>query len=285
MSKLTPAPFTGGEGSNFELWLKKFEACSRANSWDESAQADKLPALLDGAAFQVYCALDASAYTVKKADNTLCVSYKLLAAALKKEFEPSVEVSLIEFRSRYWKEGEELDVFFSDLGRLVSRALPDVGKVAQDTLVREQFVLGLRRDVSLQAQVLQATPKSARNALDVSKQLLSHRKIIQADEGDRQAAGTGEFSAAVTSTPPVSQDDVHRVNTRLDNLEKKIAELVSLVSNMQSSSVIRNDGTRPRANRRNWGQRNTCFNCHEEGHFAYQCTRGSPSGRRQSGNE
>lgn len=122
-------PFDGV--GDFSVWLTKFEAVASAQKIADRATV--LAVCLQGGAFAVFNGLSDQ----DKAD------YDAAKSALLSAFSPSPFAAFEEFRSRYLRHGELVDVFAADLRRLASLISPTM----DDRCVACAFVCGLPADI------------------------------------------------------------------------------------------------------------------------------------------
>ena len=111
-----PRPYSVGD--DFALWVRRFEAYSRAVKIPDDKLSDALLALLDDAAFRAFDLLGLEEATAK--------DYKQLVEALRKRFAPCAGQQELRFLlgQRVQEAEETLDAFADALIHLANRAYP-----------------------------------------------------------------------------------------------------------------------------------------------------------------
>jgi len=227
-----PKPFCTGDISE---WFLKFEICCKANTWNAETKAVKLPTLLEGEALAVWLEMSEEDQTdYKKAKEKLC-----------KKLTPMEFVSLDDFHKRKLRPGEALSLFYHDLKKLLSLAMPTLEAAGQKQLLLHQLLAGLPTAVSRQ---LRATGDTN----DIDNVLERARLLLMMDE-QQQLAAVSEGSSKPTG--------------ELQHLQQQIAELTEQVAMLTTASQPANV---PR-----------CFNCQQPGHFQRQCPHLYPQRRNQ----
>lgn len=215
-----PKPFSTGDITE---WFQRFEICCRANSWNDEAKAVKLPTVLEGEALAVWLELSEE----EQGD------YKTAKKLLCKKIMPMEFISLDEFHKRAFREGESLSVFFHDLKKLLSAAMPNLEASARNQLLLHQLLAGLPSSISKQ---LRATGDTT----NLDGVLERARLLIMIEDHPEQAA--------VVSQP----------STEVLLMKEQLAELTEQVALLTTSRERQQPAVR-------------CFYCNQPGHIQRQC--------------
>ena len=156
----TPRPYSVGD--DFALWIRRFEAYTRAVRIPDDKLSDALLALLDDAAFRAFDLLGLPEETVK--------DYKQLVDALKKRFAPGAGQQELRFLlgQRVQEAGETLDGFADALIHLANRAYPAMESKLRMELARDRFVAGVQEEY-IQEALLRSPPETLDQARETAK--------------------------------------------------------------------------------------------------------------------
>ena len=132
-----PQPFSSGDPTE---WFRRFELCSKANSWEDDIKALKLPTLLEGEALAVW--LDLSEEVQK--------DYASTKGTILERMTPASFVSLDDFHGRKLHPGESLSVYVYTLKTLLDQAMPDVDAGTKEKLLLHQLLAGIPTNISKQ---------------------------------------------------------------------------------------------------------------------------------------
>ncbi|XP_065196213.1 uncharacterized protein LOC135827687 [Sycon ciliatum] len=136
--------FTGGRGEDLEVFLTKFQLTAGHHGWTNKAQrAAQLPMFLEGQAFVVWNQLRDRD---KKDDKTI-------ASALRSAFGLTPAQAYSQFVKRILRVDESVDVYVSDLRRLLATSGHMETYDGRDPLLLEQFLAGLPPDFALQLRM------------------------------------------------------------------------------------------------------------------------------------
>ena len=215
-----PKPFSTGDITE---WFQRFEICCRANGWNDEAKAVKLPTLLEGEAIAVWLELSEEEQA----------EYKTAKKLLCKRLMPMQFISLDDFHKRKYRQGESLSVFFHELKKLLSAAMPNLEASARNQLLLHQLLAGLPNSISKQ---LRATGDTT----DLEKVLERARLLIMIEDQPEQAAVVSQPSSDVLL------------------LKEQIADLTEQVA------LLTTGGERQRPIVR-------CFYCNQPGHIQRHC--------------
>lgn len=245
------------DGENFDTYLNHFNRMALANNWSDEVKLVQLETLLKGKAqkqFEMFIEEDPGISWDEMTDN------------LKKEMRPTAQQSVDTF-SQMRLDSKSPKEFYAALVRQSRIAHGEMNDEARHVVVR--------------AQMLQVLPKQLRT--DASKQedlsvlnkenlLALLTRVYEADWKDN-AADEAKYEPGVFKV----QDSASKsMDTRLQNLEKEMSELKTLIKGNMSSE--------PRQSRGRYiGQPQRtdpviCFKCQKTGHFARNC-RNAPACR------
>lgn len=234
---LLPDTYSGD--GDFDSWEKHFSACAAANSWSDERKLLVLPARLRGRAQRIYDHLTA---TDKE-------TYSSLRAALSAKCSPSALriLAAANFRSRIHQGQEALDTFGYDLFDLYDKAYPGSSADMRDTMVRDQFVLGLERGT--RDKVTSANPATFSDALQAAARVVALRLL------------PGALStAATTSLPPTPS------SASLEALASAVTALTQKVDTLCATRP-------PLSPWQDTTYSSACYHCGVHGHFARACPR------------
>ena len=108
-----PRPFESG---NIIKWLSRFEIHAKANGWDATVKAVKLPTLLEDEALAVWLDLTKE----DQANDSVTVD------KLRRKLAPSGFSSLEAFHTQKLQPGKALSLFIQDLKQKFLHAMPDI---------------------------------------------------------------------------------------------------------------------------------------------------------------
>ena len=218
-----PKPYA--VGSDFSLWVKRFESYAKAVKVADEQISDALLSLLDDSAFRAFDLLGLTEEQVR--------DYKQLVGALKKRFAPTTSEAELRFQfgQRCQKPSESFDEFVDAIVDLVNRAYPEMEAGTRMNLVRDRFIAGMRADF-IQERLLQQAPVSLDEARRIAKELYaarSARKRMQTSATEIYNLSTSSdqeeikpSGVAVISTNVELQHAVQRNTEILEQLVRQI---------------------------------------------------------------
>ncbi|KAF4759117.1 paraneoplastic Ma antigen, partial [Perkinsus olseni] len=151
---------------DFEQWVRKYQACAKANKWSDEDKLRHLPPLLKGDAWIIYDELD------EEEKDTL----EKLVDNLTKKLTVATQIQCGEqLHQRVFDYGNEtLLTYQNDVKRLAHRAYPDMQDAQLKPIVLMAFIRGLRgHSVSLARKVRNANPKTLDQALQKAQFIMS----------------------------------------------------------------------------------------------------------------
>ena len=254
------APKPYAVGSDFSLWVKRFESYAKAVKVADEQISDALLSLLDDSAFRAFDLLGLTEEQVR--------DYKQLVGALKKRFAPTTgEAELrFQFGQRCQKPSESFDEFVDAIVDLVNRAYPEMEAGTRMNLVRDRFIAGVRADF-IQERLLQQAPVSLDEARRIAKELYAARaarKRMQTSATEIYNLSTSSdqeeikpSGVAVISTNVELQHAVQRNTEILEQLGRQIKLLQT---------------NRPMVPVRYSAKQVRCWICGKLGHIKRNCT-------------
>lgn len=275
-------------GTDFPLWLRRFEAYARSVKIPVGQLCDSLLALLDDGAFRAFDLLRLSEEDAK--------DYKKLVAALTRRFAPAAGEAELRFQlgQRCQRATETLDEFADALIDLTNRAYPEMDPVMRMGLARDRFIAGVRAD-HIQERLLQEGPKTLEDARTTAKRLeaaRAARKQMQGGKAAVQAVGpTGERDGedsleqsvvAATGRQEGRSQTVVTTTRRQDELAEAVRQNTEILQQLmqQMAAMQLKAGPQKSQGRANLAPRQRlrkCWKCGEAGHLMRNC----PSGNEQ----
>eukprot|EP00794_Sanderia_malayensis_P017907 gene17907-19685_t len=155
-TSIQPEKFESGD---IVSWLKQFEVCATANSWDAAKKLKVLPAFLRGPA-----AAHFHAFEDDQKD-----SYAHLAKSLREVLCPAIdrEKFFAAFDQRIMRPNEDPSLFLYDLKDAPSKADPTLQEDARHALLSRQILKGLPAHLRLKLLEHNPTP-SLKEMTDLS---------------------------------------------------------------------------------------------------------------------
>ena len=259
------------ESGNIIEWLSRFEICAKANGWDATVKAVKLPTLLEGEALAVWLDLTEE----EQAD------YSVTVDKLRRKLAPSGFSSLEAFHTWKLQPGEALSLFVQDLKQKLLHAMPDISGPA-----REQLLLH---------QLLACLP------LSISKQIRAAGDISRLDTAVEQARLLMALEVEQEDRPSmVAATSISGQHKQVEELKQQVKELTTQVASLVQQQRMPPSAQRPPTNlqhcfyyhqighlQRNCPKRRSanrrCFTCGQPGHVQKNCWQGNYGGAPMSG--
>jgi len=266
----TPRPYSVGD--DFALWIRRFEAYSRAVRIPDDKLSDALLALLDDAAFRAFDLLGLDDATVK--------DYKQLVEALLKRFAPCAGQQELRFLlgQRVQEAEETLDGFADALIHLANRAYPTMEPQLRMELARDRFVAGIREEY-IQEALLRAPPDTLDHARETAKcteAAQAARRRMRPKKTGVYATNSDTVDAGRVETANDKQSEVATVGNRQDELAEAVRRntetLERLLSRMTGTSGGTSGGSGSNGERAPVRRRSpTCWRCGQRGHIRRDC--------------
>ena len=228
-------PFSG-EG-DVTVWLKKLKMVAKSRKVEELATL--IPLFLEGPAYTVF---DQMEETDK--ENEEKIEKVLLEAFSINKFH-----AYDLLRQRNWQDGEQVDVYLSEI-----RKLAKLAGVDSEELLTSAFVVGLPAEVSSQ---LKASAQIANPRLGT---IVEQARILMEE---RTSLSSASAAAAVSQWRVASQWP----HSGLTEWRSR--------SSREDRLTDRHEGSRPPGR---GAKRVQCWNCGKEGHMARNCYAGKGQG-------
>ena len=265
-SHILPERFTD---SNFASWLKHFERCAAANSWNEETRLSMLPAFLQGPAATYFDSLTDD----RKA------TYGDLVASLHECFCPHVH------RERYYREfedatlrpSEDTTLFLWRLKESLRAAEPTLSDSAFDALLRRQFMKAMPSALAMKLLETDPTP-SLELMVSFAQQYRALHALPTGTSADLatcavQACPTPQLPARPSSA---EFDALLNLHQQQQDRFTKVEAMVSSLSDSHAHPVAAITPQHRVQNRPQVGKGIAapieCFRCHQLGHIARNCT-------------
>ena len=250
---ITPEAFSGAASESWDEWIDHFESVADINKWETNAEKLKwLKVRLTGRAMKAFRQLPEAARR----------DYKEAKKALRKRFEPESRKSLYvaELQMRRRRKGEDWATFGEELKLIAEKAYPDLEANAREQIALNQYLTSITNP-QVAFSVRQQRPTTVDRAVTITLEMESYLGPTMNTVAQVGATIGCDVDETVGSKVAVVAKDatlelLQRLTDRLDRLESKLC-----------GGAESNKSRRPRSSTV------TCWNCHEEGHFARDCER------------
>ena len=202
-----PPTFSGKQGDDFELWVKRFEAWSKLHAPSNEEKVLFFPTMLGDAAFSVYSLL-----SEKEQNDFEKIKTKFVGAYASKAL---IDAFRTELQARTRKEGENLVVYAVELRRLVKRAFPKCNEEAWEDVVLNKFLDGIDE---IGKKVRRRDPKNVEEAIEKASRL-----EVQYELEKKQVNA--------------SQVEVGETDERFQRMTEQIEELRAQVAMLSASNT------------------------------------------------
>ena len=228
---------------DFDDWLANLKLCSEINNWDEDRKAQFLAVKLRGPALQVYADLAEE----NKGD------FEVIVHALKERFSSLGQTNLYraKLKTRCRRKNEPLPELAGDIGRLVTRAYPNISVEMREEVGKDYFVEALDLP-EIRMQVRRAKPESLSEALKVALEEEAFLHIEYKVNANRLGAHACQESSISHS------ESSEELKCKIDQLQQAVKEIQDT---LQSGRFDK----KPR--KKTW----VCWNCNQEGHRQFEC--------------
>lgn len=266
-SSINPEKFETGD---IVSWLRQFECCANANSWNEDKKLKVLPAFLRGPAAAYYFALS------EEEKDT----YAHLKDNLQKALCPEVdrEKYFAEFEQRLLRPEEDPALFLWSLQESLQKADPSMQENAREILLARQFMRGLPEGIRLKLLESNPTPSLKEMINFVKRFRAVHRPenkpTVFAAKANPECVNIGaNDSDGLQRTLKTLTAAVTALTDRQTQLEAAFS--ASPAQPPRQDFSRRNNPkavtSRDRFQQRTSSNKRRCFNCHGLGHFANSC--------------
>eukprot|EP00794_Sanderia_malayensis_P005083 gene5083-biopygen4144 len=286
MSTILPEKFDSGD---FVNWVRQFNVCAAANTWNAAKKLAVLPAFLRGPAATYY-------HTLADGEKD---TFEHLTTSLQGLLCPAVgrEQYYRDFEQRLLRPTEDPSLFLWSIRDLLSKAEPGMSEEARTALLSRQFIKGLPK--YLQVKLLEDNPTPSLSEMvhfvqrfraihGPDNELGSSHLFAALPASTKESASSLPFVAEQASLAPQIAEltaavsalstDIKRLTARLDaHTQYQPQPVQSRPYAPPSASTPRGKNWQrppsygPRGNFRRGTNTARCFNCHAVGHFARDC--------------
>jgi hypothetical protein len=267
--------------TSVEVFLKKFEVCSKNNGWTEEEKLAQLTCALIEPVDQLLHEFDSEAL-VTSAD---------LVSRLKLRYGSNDQAALYQTKlnTRRQKVGEDLGSLVQDIRKLMILAFPGPTSTHSETIAIRAFLDALR-DKDLALKVREREPTTLDNAYKIAMRLEGYRWADE-DGIDRRDRRPGRISNVKETEPDLDE----KLNRLQEQMTRKMEEMLQKWSPQSSAASAEkqfrqwqpprqtpteanNNFGNQQWNRRpnNNFQRGTrddrrCYECNQPGHLSRVC--------------
>jgi hypothetical protein len=217
--------------SCLETFLAKFENMSVYMRWTEEDRLFHLQASLDGAAGQIL-------WDAGPQPSTQSV-IRLLRTRFGNEHQ--AERFRAELRARRRKKGENLQVLYNDICRLLALAYPGPANATSTIVGRDAFIDALGNQ-TLRVRILEREPRTIEEAMNVACRLEAFdRSVFEDDFDDDQPKVRGRQLRQVKDRVEgsrVAADDVVQLKQQIDNKRVRLEECVASNRKLKSENEL-----------------------------------------------
>ena len=260
MSLRPPAKFS--PGSDFKLWLTRFEMYVRQAEIAEAQRVQELLSLLEDEPFRV----------VSQQDLLGTDDYDSVTKCLRQHYAPDGNELEWQYKlqTRTQKPGERLADFAGALRVLAEKAYLKWSVEQRQEVLRSQFVQGIRSS-SVQLWLMREMPESMEEALKIASKQETVENAQRRLHKEKQLGVDHEsiLTLDVEQEPQASANAIQsRRPSELEELKTQMKQLVEEVAQLRGE--------------RSAGKRGpVCWGCRQRGHIRCNCPNQRSSARHQ----
>jgi hypothetical protein len=257
-----------GKVVDWRDYVVHFEQVASWNGWTEGEKAQQLSMSLRGTAQKLLGDL---------APEQLH-SYGTLKYVLEQRFSPVEREAAYrcEFRARKCQRGESSSDYGYAIRRLGYRAFPCVEHSAREIYVIDQFINGLW-DQGLRRHVQFGHPKTLEVAISLAVE-------YEAFEGGHNLASKPQIARELDYLPSSVKAVKQEVNSDSKSGGDPSLAAIEQLAQLVKEGFTQLSGARPALERKPSRGHVQCYNCHQMGHYSYDCTQGQNRGKNQKSN-
>jgi hypothetical protein len=268
-------PKTYDGKTNPRVWLNHYETVADANLWLPDMMLKRVIGSLDGAAQSWFMNQRLSS----QFDNWNKFRDGLISRFTNTLDDIMLTQNIIQTKQRncdfdkYWEEKMGLIKLTSpnmSEKELMHHLFTGLNKELKDKVLDKLTIRKCETSADLQALIKEIVDiqcyQQSENTNNINRRMRYHTNAHIEGEGQ----------------VPVDWEKINRDNRRYLKLEREMQNLKEMMKNNAKVSDLEPSGVQGEPSEKNWKKLITCYNCHEKGHFAKECSNNQKDQDRES---